>query len=580
MASIVSRMPKGCKEPVYYYHHTYRVKLDPTSIGKGPGSGPSKVVSEDFYLGTAEEVYNKVKSPEDSVKEVYHKAFGLPLAIFRVIEELGIRSIINKHIAKRRQGLTPGDYIAFGVLAKLCAPAVSWNGFQGWLAKTVLPEKLGLDLRLLDCQNFWDHFDKVLPEKKVDKTEPESQDSALNDDVIMAIEEDLWHRILQLYAIPLDCILYDTTNCYTYFEPTTPSELAAVGKNKAGRHELRQIGISLAVTRSYIFPLLHMVFSGKIHDAKVFPENLTRMMHRLCALGKGCKKVILVMDKGNNSKENLEKVVRAEMDMVGSLVPSQHKELMSIPVEKFDLKIGELDVYEKRTVLWGIPVKVVVTYNQRLAERQRLGFTKSADKLIHALRETFEKHKRERKVEIREALERVHRKSRVAGYVKYSVNGRRNKTITIGMDKKKGMKESTFGKRILFSTDTSMNAEDIIKIYNIDKSEIEDAFKMAKDPDIIRLQPIRCWTDSKIRVYVFISMLALLVLQVMLKKLEQNEMAMSAKVLKDELKDIEEIGMLRESKKVEVKVAEMSSIQKQLFDIFGLKRYTKRSAKK
>lgn len=579
--SIVARKPKGCTKPVYYYHRTFRVKLDPTSTGKGPGSGPSRVLSEDIYLGTAEEILARVRSADDSVKEVSHKAFGLPLAILQVIDELGIRNIINAHIPKRRQGMTPGDYICLGVLAKLCAPSVSWNGFQGWITRTVLPEKLGLDPSLLDSQNFWDHFDKILPEKEAYKSKPASQTFELNDDVIMDIEEDLWRKILDLYHVPLDCILYDTTNFYTFFEPTTPSKLASVGKNKAGRHELRQVGVSLAITRHYGFPLLHTVFAGKLHDARLFPENFTKMVHRLCALGRGCNQVILVMDKGNNSRGNLEKVMQSGMHLVGSLVPSHHKDLMSVPLEKFGLIVGDLRVYEERKVLWGIPVKVVVTYNQSLAERQRSGFEKSIGKLIQGLREAFEKHKDESKAKIEDALEGVCRKSRVAQYVKYTLKGRRYKSLEIETSsRKRAERESTFGKRILFSTDTSMNPEEIIEIYNRDKSEIEDAFKMSKDPDIIRLRPIRHWTDSKIRVYAFICMLSMLVLKVMMRKLEENGMAMSPKVLKEELNDIREVAVLRDSQKVEIKVSTMSAVQKKLFDLFGLERYVKRSGRK
>jgi len=573
MPSIVSRKPHGCTQPVYYYHRTYRVKLNPDCSGKGPGSGPSKVKSEDVYLGTAEDILARFRSSVSANVEVSHKAFGMPLAVLQVVNELGIRNIINTHIPKRRQGMTPGDYICLGIIAKLCAPAVSWNGFRGWVSRTVLPGKLGLDPELLDSQNFWDHFDKILPENGVHKPKP---GGGICDDVIMDIEEDLWRRISHLYNIPLDCLLYDTTNYYTFFEPTTRSELAAPGKNKAGRHELRQVGLALAVTKDGGFPMLHTFFAGNLHDARLFPGNLTKMVHRLCALGRGCEKVILVMDKGNNSQENFEMASRTGMYIVGSLVPAHNKDLMSVPLDRFSLKLGELVAYEGRKELWGIPAKVVVTYNQSLAERQKIGFEKALDRLTSELGLSFEKHKDESKAEIEKALEGVRRGSRVGGYVRYIVAGRRYKSLKVEVDaKKKARKEATFGKRILFSTDTSMNPETVVEIYNRDKSEIEDAFKMSKAPDIIRLQPIRHWTDSKIRVYGLICVLAMLVVKVMMRKLKESGMEMSPQVLKQELDDIREIAILHATNEVETKVSAMSTVQKKLFDLFGLGRYTK-----
>jgi len=56
MATLVARQVRGMKEPVYYYHRTYRVKVAPGDSGKGPGSGASRVKTEEVYLGTAEQV--------------------------------------------------------------------------------------------------------------------------------------------------------------------------------------------------------------------------------------------------------------------------------------------------------------------------------------------------------------------------------------------------------------------------------------------------------------------------------------------------------------------------------------------
>lgn len=64
MVTIVSRTPQGCKEKVYYYHKTYRVKIDPSKTGKGRGSGPSKVISDDIYFRKAEERLEAVKKAQ------------------------------------------------------------------------------------------------------------------------------------------------------------------------------------------------------------------------------------------------------------------------------------------------------------------------------------------------------------------------------------------------------------------------------------------------------------------------------------------------------------------------------------
>jgi len=59
-------------------------------------------------------------------------------------------------------------------------------------------------------------------------------------------------------------LLFDTTNYYTYMAGHTESELAMRGKNKAGKHSLRQIGLGLLVARDSRLPLYYSVYPGNL----------------------------------------------------------------------------------------------------------------------------------------------------------------------------------------------------------------------------------------------------------------------------------------------------------------------------
>lgn len=79
MATIVPR--RRGTEIYYYYHAAQRVKISPSDQGgKGRGSGPSKVVSQDIYLGTADTILRRL---QDGPVEVHHRSFrhgdGCPL---------------------------------------------------------------------------------------------------------------------------------------------------------------------------------------------------------------------------------------------------------------------------------------------------------------------------------------------------------------------------------------------------------------------------------------------------------------------------------------------------------------------
>ncbi len=64
---------------------------------------------------------------------------------------------------------------------------------------------------------------------------------------------------------------------------------------------------------------------------------------------KKCKKITIIFDKGNNSKTNIKKVdKKLSFFVVGSLKPSEHKELLDIPLEEFREKYLTV---EKKEVL-------------------------------------------------------------------------------------------------------------------------------------------------------------------------------------------------------------------------------------
>ncbi len=62
MAKIVAKQLPGHRALIYYYQHSYRVKIHPGAEGKGPGSGPSQVKTESVYLGTADQVRDRCRA--------------------------------------------------------------------------------------------------------------------------------------------------------------------------------------------------------------------------------------------------------------------------------------------------------------------------------------------------------------------------------------------------------------------------------------------------------------------------------------------------------------------------------------
>jgi hypothetical protein len=108
-----------------------------------------------------------------------------------------------------------------------------------------------VDLEEMTSQRYWEKWDRV------------------SEQTIETISRRFFSRIWEVEGPPADCLLFDTTNYYTYMESQTESDLAVRGKNKAGKHHLRQIGLGLLMARDLRLPLYYRTYpQAQIHLKK------------------------------------------------------------------------------------------------------------------------------------------------------------------------------------------------------------------------------------------------------------------------------------------------------------------------
>jgi len=82
-------------------------------------------------------------------------------------------------------------------------------------------------------------------------------------------EHEILKRVLKVFNINSDTLLYDTTNFFTYIDTTNiHCEIAQRGKNKQKRYDLRQVGLAMVVTKQDYIPLFHHSYQGNMNDSK------------------------------------------------------------------------------------------------------------------------------------------------------------------------------------------------------------------------------------------------------------------------------------------------------------------------
>ena len=523
------------------------------------------------YLGSAEKVYRVFLGLDKEETESHQRyQYAAPLALHQIAEEIGLIEVINRHTKKRAQGSSVGEYLHLITLNRALDPR-SKRGIRRWYERSILPFFLDIAPEKLTSQAFWDHMEY------------------LGEEEIARIEEELSSRIIELYGLNTECLLYDITNFYTFIQEHEGNELPKRGNNKAKRFDLNQINLALLVTKDDGIPLMHHTYEGNRHDAKKFPEIIGKLADRFAMFSKNVDKVTLVFDKGNNSKKNIELLDKTSYHFVGSLKPYDHKQFLEIPVEKFQLvpvangegKKKKDDIYAYRTQeeVLGAVRTVVVTYERKLYERNLRTFVKGIEKRNNEFEELESKiggRRYRTKSAIEQKAEKIQAKS-PEGLFDVAV-GEEEGEITLKYAVNRtayAEKRKSFGKTILFTDNHEWSTEQIIRVYR-GKSEIEKDFRRMKSPMMVSVEPVYHWTDQKIRVHAFCCVLALMILLLLKRKLRKAGVELSLERMLEELSEVQlSVIKFYDVKKRLCLLNDMNEEQKAMFDVLGLQRYQK-----
>jgi transposase len=523
------------------------------------------------YLGSAEKVYRIFLGLDKEETEYCHRyQFAAPLALHQIAEEIKLIETINRHTKKREQGVSVGEYIHIITLNRALYPR-SKMGIRWWYERTILPGILRIPPEKLTSQAFWDHMEY------------------LNEGEIERIEKELSSRIIELYDLNTECLLYDITNFYTFIQEHEGNELPKKGKSKAKRFDFNQINLALLVTKEDEIPLMHQTYEGNRHDAKKFPEIISKLADRFVMFSKSVNKVTIVFDKGNNSKASMELLDDTPYYFVGSLKPYDYKHFLEIPLEKFplvpmengeeDKKKDDIFAYRTREEVLGAERTVVVTYEQKLYNRNLKTFIKSIEKRKNEFEELESKIGQRRyrtKSAIEKKAEKIQTKAPEALFDVEVAEKEGSITLDYAVNKTVyNEKLKSFGKTILFTNNHEWSTAQIIRVYR-GKAKIEDDFKRMKSPIMICIEPVFHWTDQKIRVHAFSCVLALMLLLLLKRKLLMAGVKLSLERVIEELSDVQlSVIKFYDVGKRLCLLNDLNEEQKAMFGVLDLMRYKK-----
>jgi len=514
------------------------------------------------YLGTADKLKQTL---EEGFKpqNIETMEFGLVASLLCLEEELKFVKIINKIIPKRNQGLTTGEHMFINILNRLDQPT-SKNKLGEWFNETFLKRRYLVKSTYLSSQGFWNHWGNF------------------DDRKIHAIQERILEKLVK--KVSINDLFYDPTNFTTYIEEHKQNKIPKFGHAKSKIPGLRQVNLALLLTRKDAIPLWHHTYEGNKNEAKEFKEFMRIIFKRIVYFHRKCKQIILILDKGNNSKKNFRLLnERIGFFVLGSLKPSMFPELLQIPLSKFNRTYiddkGEKTKYYTcvRNVYEGRK-RIVITYNQDLAYCQRLSTNRAINKALqelYGLQRKLNKDKWAIRDNVFLKVNKILGKPYLNNLLRYELRGEDKKlSLNFDIDEEAyERKANTFGKNILFTDNLTLSPEEIIKGYR-NKDVIEHQFKALKNPHIIRFTPVWCWTDKMIKMHAFTCVLALLFLRILIKKIKDADIQLSQNEALEQLKKIK-LALLKmpNSEKVHTKITRLNNEQKELAKLFKLKNY-------
>src|SRR6267378_7313842 len=332
-------------------------------------NGQPRVVRQ-RYLGTVESIeaaFAAAYEPE-SIDVV---EFGATAAMWALAGRISFGLWVDALLGPQGTGLSVGTYLQAAAVNRAVKPR-SKRGFITYYDRSVLARLVPAPPQAWASQRFWDAMHLV--------------DVSL----LERIEASYVKTVMDEFGIEAQALVYDGTNFHTFIASTNDkAPIAQRGHAKNKRFDLRLVGLALACSTDHRVPLAHIATAGNTPDSNVFASSLPRLVARLEAVGVDPASVTVVFDKGNNSAANLDAVDDAHIGFVGSLVPTQHRNLLAVADEEFRAVEGLSGVtaYRCEREIYGVARSIVVTRSQNFLAKQLVGLAQTRGRVEVALAE-------------------------------------------------------------------------------------------------------------------------------------------------------------------------------------------------
>lgn len=312
---------------------------------------------------------------------------------------------------------------------------------------------------------------------------------------------------------------YDVTTFS--FESVNAGELRLFGFSKDNKSNEVQVVMGLLMDNQGI-PISYQLFPGNTMDQSTLEESVAELKQRY-----QMEKVVIVADRGLNSKANLTHLVQEDHDFIISYTlkraPDEIKALALAQTEWDKIQVDEQGeiVYKSKIIDYLLVEKVDLTEAERAALPIKRGRPRkykdvSIPTKIHITwtKKRAEKDRKDRERVLKKVVETLKKPSAVTSQLKRG----RNQYIDIDLNAEEASLDETRiahqasydGYYAIITNQLSAETEDVTQQYQ-GLWQIEESFRILKSD--LRARPVYVWTDEHVRGHFAICFLSFVLLR-------------------------------------------------------------------
>jgi transposase len=538
MAHLYKKLKKG--HEYFYIRETQRVYGKPTTINQ-------------VYLGTADKVEAALGKGGFSPKE-----FGSVFALNELDRSVDLAGMINEILPpkKRVRGPSLGELVFYAALNRAIAPT-SKRQLANWYETTDIQRIRPLRLESLNSQNFWNHWDRI------------------SDSDLEKIKTAFFKKVHALLPAQKRRLIIEAADISAPPKPSAFAGMTQPDQDFLAEHLTQQkLGLALITEWSQGIPFYYQSFSGGV-PITGFYEHLQHLLGKVANLGVAIEDVTLLVNKEMDAAPIIEQIDANDgMHFVVSYAPDFAPELTEIslkdfrslpgkrgtqfsPVAKEDEKIL---FYETHATFWNRPRRVVVTFDPKSFHKSYQDLGKKVQRVrkeMLALQPRYAQEASQAKaVDAAKAhLVQLCQRLKISPEL-FQLNFVQEKgqfRLEFQLDHRQMASEVRhFGKNILITDREDWAVEEIYDTC-VTRAVLGPDLGNGKVPSANRsngnskdnrslfqkaLLPLYHWTDSKIRVHLFVCVAALTYLTLLCERLDAAGIKMTPNEAMEELREL------------------------------------------